>query len=57
MWIDTEKLRFDDYHPDMFSEDELVKSSSAVMKNGAMNYKRSLRLLTKRLKQLKPKRA
>jgi hypothetical protein len=24
MWIDTEKLRFDDYHPHMFSEDELM---------------------------------
>lgn len=24
MWIDTEKLRFDDYHPDMFDEDELM---------------------------------
>lgn len=24
MWIDTEKIRFDDYHPDMFSVDELM---------------------------------
>ena len=24
MWIDTDKLRFDDYHPDMFTEDELM---------------------------------
>ena len=26
MWIDAEKLRFDDYHPNMFSEDELMSS-------------------------------
>lgn len=22
MWIDTDKLRFDDLHPDIFTEDE-----------------------------------
>jgi hypothetical protein len=26
MWIDTDKLRFDDYHPDMFTEDELMSA-------------------------------
>jgi hypothetical protein len=24
MWIDADNIRFDDYHPDVFSEDELL---------------------------------
>jgi hypothetical protein len=30
MCIDTEKLRFDDHHPDMFTEDELMSPEEQV---------------------------